>query len=268
MDDKLYYQPPKKQLNPVRFLVAMLLFAIILLVGTEAYRLYASNFINRSDNLNSNLAVTPKNTNTNSSNTNKVPGAPKTVTEIPEKAALKVPFTTQAPLANWDALHEESCEEASLIMYYHFMNGTDIESPDTAEKEIQDLVAFEEKNGYAVDVTTTQLNEIASKYYGMKTGRVIKNATMDDIKREVASGRPVIVPAAGKMLDNPNFKDGGPVYHMLVIKGYDKDGFITNDPGTRKGEYFRYSFDNLYNAIHDWDPSNIQNGGKNVLVFD
>jgi uncharacterized protein YvpB len=153
-------------------------------------------------------------------------------------------------------------------MYHHFKDGTNIESTSSAESEIHDLIIFEDQNGYKVDVTVSQLNEIAQKHFNMQSGRVIKNATIDDIKREIASGKPVIVPAAGKLLDNPNFRNGGPKYHMLVIKGYDKDGFITNDPGTRKGEYFRYTYDNLYNAIHDWDDGDILNGGKNILVFD
>ena len=272
MDNNLYYKPEKKGPKPIRVIIAIILSAIILASLYEIYRLYKINFIDTKTNSNDNseFIISNENTNTSNLNTNTAPTptTPKTVTTIPEKASVKVPFTTQAPLANWDALHEEACEEASLIMYHHFIVGTDITSTNSAENEIQDLVTFEGQNGYAVDVTVEQLNEIANKYYGMKTGRVIKNATIDDIKREVASGRPVIIPAAGKMLDNPNFKNGGPKYHNLVIKGYDKDGWITNDPGTRKGEYFRYTFDNLYNAIHDWDSGDITNGAKNVLVFD
>ena len=187
---------------------------------------------------------------------------------LPEKVTINMPFTTQAPNANWDALHEEACEEASLIMLKHYKDKTNIGSKDDAEKEIQDLVSFENENGYKVDVTTTELSQIAKDKYSMATGRVVEKATIDGIKREIASGRPVIIPAAGKLLPNPNFRSGGPLYHMLVIKGYDKDGFITNDPGTRKGEGFRYTFDALYNAIHDWDPSNILNGEKRYLVFD
>ena len=270
MDNNLYYKPEKKGPKPVRVIIAIVLSAVILISGYEIYKVYKINYIdtNSNTNENSDIIISNENTNAVNVNTNTTSTTPKTVATIPEKASLKVPFTTQAPLANWDALHEEACEEASLIMYHHFVNGSDITSTTSAEKEIQDLVAFEGQNGYAVDVTMAQLNEIAIKYYGMKTGRVIKNATINDIKREVASGRPVIIPAAGKMLDNPNFKNGGPKYHNLVVKGYDKDGWITNDPGTRKGEYFRYTFDNLYNAIHDWDEGDITNGAKNVLVFD
>jgi len=191
------------------------------------------------------------------------------ITNIPESASITVPFTTQAPLANWDALHQEACEEASLIMLKHFKYKSAIGTKDEVETQIHELVDWETVNGYKIDVTASELKDIASTHYGMKTGR-IGTATLDNIKKEIANGRPVIIPAAGRMLDNPNFTGAGPVYHMLVIKGYDKDGFITNDPGTRKGEGFRYTFDNLINAIHDWNQtgSKIADGKKVYLVFD
>lgn len=191
-----------------------------------------------------------------------------TNTAIPEFALLSVAFTTQAPLANWDALHEETCEEASLLMVKKYRDKTSIASPTETDKEIISIVNFEDQNGYKVDVTVSELSQIASAFYGMKTGRVIQNAAIDDIKRELTNGRPVIIPAAGKLLNNPNFRNGGPVYHMLVIKGYDENGFITNDPGTRNGNNYRYNFDLLFNAIHDWDPNDINQGKKNILVFD
>ena len=39
---------------------------------------------------------------------------------------------------------------------------------------------------------------------------------------------------------------------MLVIIGYDHNDFITNDPGTRRGQEYRYNQDVLLNAIHNW----------------
>ncbi len=187
---------------------------------------------------------------------------------LPEKILLKVPFTVQAPNANWDALHEEACEEASLIILKHFLKNEPMGSPEQVEEEIQSMIKYETDHGYKVDVTMDELAQISEDFYGFKTARVEKNITLDDIKKELVAGRPVIVPASGKMLDNPNFKNGGPLYHNLVIVGYDKKGFITNDPGTRKGEGFRYTFDNLFNAIHDWNSSDINKGGKAYLVFD
>lgn len=188
--------------------------------------------------------------------------------KLPEKILLEVPFLSQAPFQKWDALHEDACEEASLIMVKYFLENKKIISKEQGEKEIQNLISFENKNKYGPSITLEELNIIAGKFYELKSGRVEKNMTIDDIKKELALGKPVIAGAAGKVLPNPNFKNGGPNYHMLVIVGYDQNGFITNDPGTRLGENFRYTFNDLYNSIHDWNPKNILNGGKDYLVFD
>lgn len=177
-----------------------------------------------------------------------------------------MPFTSQAPLTNWDALHEDACEEASLIMVMHYIDNTKIASKEGTDAEIKDMVQWETDNKYDKSVTLLQLTQIA-KHYGKSKYR-IESAIKNNIEKELANAKPVIVPAAGRELNNPNFKQPGPIYHMLVIKGYDKDGFIANDPGTRKGEGYRYSFDTLLGAIHDYDADNIDNGAKKYLVFD
>ena len=38
---------------------------------------------------------------------------------LPDHMLLQVPFTTQAPLNNWDR-HQESCEAANLTMLYYY----------------------------------------------------------------------------------------------------------------------------------------------------
>lgn len=151
-------------------------------------------------------------------------------------------------------------------MVKHYIDKTNF-SPDP-DNEIVSLVNWETDHGYKVDVTIEELNKIAKSYFGLTGGRVETNFTLDDIKKEIASGRPVIIPAAGRLLGNPNFSGPGPVYHNLVLTGYDKNGFITNDPGTRRGQDYRYSFDTIMNAIHDWDPKDINSGRKVYLVFD
>lgn len=204
--------------------------------------------------------------NTNSSsrtNINTNTSTPKS----PSSVLIQMPFLSQAPFANWDALHEDACEEASLIMVYHYYNKSTIGGAQQGEDEIQKLIEFEVTNNYGQSITLSELSNIANKYYNMSSGRIL-NADRETIIKQLDTGKPVIIPAAGKLLLNPNFKNGGPNYHMLVIKGYDKSGFITNDPGTKKGEGFRYSYDNLLESIHDWDPNNILNGEKKVLVFD
>ncbi|MDO8686754.1 MAG: C39 family peptidase [Candidatus Berkelbacteria bacterium] len=188
--------------------------------------------------------------------------------ELPKETFIKVPFGVQAPFANWDALHEEACEEASLIMMNHFLKNTSIDSQEQMEKEIQDLIKWETNHGYKQDVTIKELAQIAKVYYGFSNATAKYDISVDDIKQELASGHPVIIPAAGKILPNPNFRNGGPNYHMLVLTGYDYRGFITNDPGTRNGENFRYSYESLFNAIHDYNSKNMFLGPKAYLVFE
>ena len=192
----------------------------------------------------------------------------QTEKNLPSQYLLNVSFLAQAPFAIWDPLHEDACEEASLVMLKHFLDKDESISPMAGDVEIRKLIRYEEQNGYGLSITMEQLARIAKDFYKMEKPRVEKNITVQDIKKELAAGRPVIVPAAGKILPNPNFRNGGPNYHMLVVVGYDQAGFITNDPGTRKGEGFRYTFEDLYYAIHDWDEANILNGQKAYLVFD
>jgi hypothetical protein len=186
----------------------------------------------------------------------------------PASLLIKVPFAPQSPFAVWDQLHEEACEEMSLIMVHHFIAGTSL-SMTEAETEVQDMVAWERAHQYADDVNATQLGEIAKSLYGYHI-RVLTNVTADMLRQELALGNPIIIPAAGRALHNPYFSGAGPFYHMLVVIGYSGDGFITNDPGTKQGSQYWYSSDVLLNALHDWIGVKelIATGPKNALVVE
>ena len=190
---------------------------------------------------------------------------------LPEEINIAVPFTPQAPYAVWDPLHDDACEEASLIMFSAFYKNKKSWSKEEAELAIQDLVKWEqEKYGYFEDTTSEQGMEMLEKFFKLSGAKVIYDITIDDIKKALAQGKPVVVPAAGKLLKNPYFRGGGPLYHMLIIKGYTKDGrFITNDPGTRRGADFTYDMDALYNAIHDWrEDRDILQGRKVMIIIE
>lgn len=186
-----------------------------------------------------------------------------TLAPLPKAIALSVPFLVQAPHANWDALHEDACEEASLIMVKHYLEGTSIDL-DAGDQEIQNLIQTETAADYGASVTAEELATIATMV-GLK-GTVAPLATADDLKRQLAAGRPVILPLAGQQLSQPHFTPPGPVYHMLVVTGYDADGFITNDPGVSQGKGYRYSFQNLIDSAHDWDAQDINAGAKVYLT--
>jgi hypothetical protein len=194
--------------------------------------------------------------------------------EIPEKISIQVPFTSQAPFALWDEIHEEACEEASGVMVAYYLLGKKL-TKEIAEQEIQNLVKFEnEKLGYYKDTTAQETADIISEFYSLskigKKLKVVYDFSIDDLKRYLAKGNPIIVPAAGRELGNPYFTPPGPLYHNLVLMGYDGDTVITNDPGTRRGEGYEYDADALYQAIHDFPgkPEDIETGRKAMIVVE
>jgi hypothetical protein len=193
------------------------------------------------------------------------------VTPLSKKEAnLALPFTSQAPHANWSLPYQEACEEASLIMVNAFYEDTGALTPEEADKQILALVAWEKKTfGFYEDTTADEAARIADEYYGYKHSRVEVIQSIEDIKKVIDRGVPVILPAAGRLLRNPNFSGQGPLYHMLAVKGYTKDGkVIVNDPGTRRGADYLYDPAVLWNAIHDWNGGDVEHGRKVMLVVE
>ena len=186
---------------------------------------------------------------------------------LPKEFNLKVPFTTQSPFAEWTEQDNESCEEAAILTVHYYWQDK-IFTKQIAKEELQKIVDFEINYfGFFKDTNTEQTADLARKMWGYQKVEVIWNPTIEDIKKEVYQGRPVILPTAGRKLGNPNFKSPGPIYHMLVVRGWNEKNIITNDPGTRKGENYQYSPDVLYKAIHDWNNGDIDNGKKAMIVI-
>ena len=194
-----------------------------------------------------------------------------TATPIPDTYLIKnFPFESQAPFANWDQLHDEACEEAAIILVYYYLNHQSLDA-DIMEEQIQKMVSFEIENyGSHHDLTIKETAKLAEDFYGMSNFEIQDDITIQDIKREVANNQPVIVPTAGRLLGNPYFRSPGPIYHMLVVIGFEGKTIIVQDIGTRRGDHYEYNEKILFNAIHDWNgsPENIEGGGKKMLVFD
>ncbi|MBI4224762.1 MAG: C39 family peptidase [Candidatus Sungbacteria bacterium] len=184
------------------------------------------------------------------------------------RIVLPVPFVVQAPTGNWAQPWQDYCEEASVVMAAHFLWGLPI-IPLMAELEMQiieqyEVIAFRRHRDTSIDETA----DIMRRLYGFKNISVRPIRSKADMKDELKNGRPVIVPAAGRMLENPYFKAPGPFYHMLVVIGFDdtKDVFITNDPGTRRGASYAYNQQKLFAAIHDWNNGDVLRGEKKMIV--
>ncbi len=191
--------------------------------------------------------------------------------ETTKSLELDVPFTAQAPTGKWVMPYQEACEEAALIMVKYFLTGEELNA-DKANQEILDLLAWEEAHGYGVDVSAADLTAIAQDYYDLNaTMYYDEDVTIQHIKTLLNAGHPVIIPAAGQILANPNYTGDGPPYHMIVIIGYNATGFITHDPGVRVGASYEYSYETVASAIHDWTGSKstvAAEGRKAMLVLE
>jgi hypothetical protein len=189
--------------------------------------------------------------------------------KVVESINLAVPFTPQAPHGDWGEPYQEACEEASLYMVARYYEGEPVGliEPDTADDAILSIVDLEESMGLSQDVTIAELAVVAQAGWNYQT-RLIENPTIEQIKDELIAGRPVIVPLAGRLLGNPFFTQPGPIYHMLVIRGFtQEEQFIVNDPGTYRGEGYLYDFDTVMGAMHDWNGGEEIIGGSKVVLI-
>lgn len=187
---------------------------------------------------------------------------------LPLRVLIEVPFASQAPFSDWGMPYQEACEEASMILVHHYLEQIPL-SLEVMDEEIKKVVAYEvDELGFHADTNTEEMATVAQKFYGHRA-TVTYDMTIDDIKRELAKGNPVIVPLAGRDLGNPYYSGQGPWYHVLVIIGYDTKYFITNDVGTRHGAGYKYRYNVLFDAIHDWTgmKEDIHAGRKAMLVL-
>ena len=172
-------------------------------------------------------------------------------TPTPSEVLLTVPFTPQAPTANWDELHNEACEEASSIMANAYFSNITSLPPNLVENEIEKLTKWQDSNfGYHLSITTEETAKMLQDVYSLNA--TVTELSEETLKQALSKDQLIIFPANGQLLKNPYFKQPGPIYHMLVITGFDKDGFITNDPGTKRGLSYRYNYDTLYNSNGNW----------------
>jgi hypothetical protein len=211
-----------------------------------------------------------QNQTSNTGSTDTLTSSPNSKFIIPNSKLLPVPFTPQAPTANWDQLHNEACEEASAIMVAEYFkdNKNAQLDPEFVEGQISNLTKWQDEHfGHHLDTTSSETAQMIEQVYGLKT-KVINNFTADDLKNELAQNHLILISEYGRALNNPNYKRPGPIHHMLLIRGYNSAGFITNDPGTKNGLNYFYTFDTLYNAAADWDQTaqNVDTNKKIAIV--
>lgn len=173
---------------------------------------------------------------------------------------LVVPFTSQAPFGEWsNPVYGHGCEEASIVMAMHWVSGKSL-TKKKAAAEIRALAKFEKKQyGYYEDSSAADTTRLIRDYYRYRSMSVREDITVDDIIAELKKGNVLIVPVHGQKVKNPYYTQPGPVEHMMVVRGYDPTTreLIVNDPGTRRGNAFRYPRDVFERALQDY-PSGFK----------
>lgn len=202
-----------------------------------------------------------------------VTAATSTPVNAPAKSAvlnLPIPFTSQAPTGNWDEVHNEDCEEASAVMANAYLTGNTgaVLPAAQVETEMSNLNNWEDgRFGYHFNTTAAETAQMIEGFYGLKaTAR--EGYTFADIKDQINLHHVVILPVNGRVIGNPNYTPPGPIYHMLVVRGYTLTGLITDDSGTRRGQNYPYTFDILRNAGADWShATNTIDQNKKVMII-
>jgi hypothetical protein len=196
------------------------------------------------------------------------------ISAAPSIILLKVPFTAQAPLANWrDPKQQDACEEAAALMAVSWAKRQKLGAAKQVEKQIIALTDFELKKygGYQDTSAQDTVKRIFQDYfhYNNATSTIVQSVSQ--IIKQLQDGNLVIAPVNGQKLKNPYYTRPGPERHMLLIKGYDfaKKEFITNDAGTRHGNNYRYPVNILENALRDYptgDKKPIKEIKKAIII--
>jgi len=173
----------------------------------------------------------------------------------PKSILLEVPFSSQAPSAQWDeTIFQYACEETSILMAMRWVEGGTLTKED-AEREIVAIAEFEKETyGHFHDRSAADTAQLMKEYFDYQNVEYVTDIDASDIKRELLDGNVVIIPVNGQVLNNPFYTPPGPLEHMVVVIGYDGETheFMIHDPGTKHGANIRYGEDVLNQALREY----------------
>lgn len=184
----------------------------------------------------------------------------------PAQDQLAVPFSSQAPASNWLEPWQNACEETSIIMVDSFFKGDELSKAKARQDILRIFTVKNKEFGISADESMALIAEIVNAANLGWSARVIDDPSLEDLKGEIAVGHPIIVPVDARQLTGTDYS-GEVKYHVMVISGYDDVAgqFIVQDPGSSRGQDFRYGYADLYDAIHDYLQRDQAAGVKRVL---
>lgn len=188
-------------------------------------------------------------------------------------ALLNVPFTSEIPDGKWVGPWKNGCEEASIVMVEQYYFGKTNLSKSKAKAEMTGYFNIENRIfGQNANTNATETAKLINEYAASFGATVKDNPTLDEIKKELLEGRPVITLNYGFELRNPliNFARNGSYYHMMVLVGYDdeKQEFVVNDDGNDKsGQNFRYGYNTIMRSLNDYVHRTRKTNGTPRVLF-
>lgn len=188
---------------------------------------------------------------------------------LPPSVTLGVPFYPQAPDNKRILPWTEACSEANLVLAAYYIQNKTL-TKDQFKKDILAMTKVQEKffDTY-IEISMVELKKLYDRFYPkIGTSKIIDNPTIDQIKEELAQWNIVIVPTAGKELNNPYYLEYAPRFHTVLIRWYDDKYFYANDVGISRGENFPYLQEVIMEANHDLVDGDITQGAKRILVIE
>jgi len=192
--------------------------------------------------------------------------------EITTQTRLDVPYISEVPDGRWTGSWKNACEEASIAMVDRYYASVKKTTTAWQKAYMTKLFVIERKLWKSdantdVDMTIKLINDNSSF-----SARAAENPTIDEIKKELDAGHPVIVPVDGFKLANKNipFLAAGSGYHMFVLIGYDdnKQTFIAHDNGDLKdGVGILYGYDRVMETLHDYSFLRKKTDGPARAIF-
>ncbi len=198
-----------------------------------------------------------------------------TFVPLPTKAAentfvdLRVPYTSQSPYGSWIEPWKNACEETVISMIDAYYGKRTLDQSKSMSAIRLALKLREHRFGKSLDESADVIAGLINAYYPWEA-QIVRNPTLENIKEELWAGHPVIALTYGKALKNPRFRDGGPYYHTVVLSGIDENTkeFITEEPGVTSGGHgYRYSYETIMNALHDFLPNQQTANGVPTVLF-
>lgn len=180
---------------------------------------------------------------------------PEPEIEAVEQEWPSLNFTTQAPYG-WFSPWTYYAEEASMIMALETFN-----SPQEAGDAISSLASWMQSNiGNTRDNSIEELQRTVREYYQVEA-YIMQDPSVVTLMTELDQGGLILLPIHGPSLENPNYGNPAPEHHVFLVYGYTSEGFLTNDPGTVKGEAAVYDYEKILESIQDLD------GEKRALLI-